>query len=50
MVNWASTTYKSIADAETAIELIANTVRVEVFTVNQDGMDKILVLTGGDYI
>lgn len=50
MVNWASTTYKSIADAETAIELIANTVRVNVFSVKEDGKDKILVLTGGDFI
>lgn len=50
MVNWAVNTYKSIADAETAIELIANTVRVEVLPVNEDGKDKIVVLTGGNYV
>ena len=49
MVNWASTTYASIASAETAIELIANTVRIEVFSIKEDGKDKILVLTGGTY-
>ena len=49
MVNWAVNTYKSIGDAETAIELIANTVRVEVSVVREDGKDKILVLTGGTY-
>lgn len=50
MVNWASTTYASIADAETAMELIANTVRILVFSVKEDGKDKILVLTGGNYV
>ena len=49
MVDWVSTTYTSIASAETAIEAIANTVRVEVFSVREDGKDKIVVLTGGAY-
>lgn len=49
MVDYAVETYTTTAAAETAIEAIANTVRIFVIPVVEDGRSKIMVITGGTY-
>ena len=49
MTDWVWNTYNSIADAETAVEAIANTNRIIVFGFKEGAFQKIVVLTGGSY-
>jgi len=47
MVNYAGVVYSSAADFETAVELIANTVRIYPITFMEAGRQKFMIITGG---
>jgi len=44
MANWIWNTYNTIAEAETAVEAIANTVTIHVFGFKEGAMQKIVVV------
>jgi len=45
MANWVWNTYDTIAAAETAVELIANTVTIHVFGFKEGALQKIVVVS-----
>ena len=44
MANWIVTTYATVAALETAVELLANTVTIQVIPYQESGMTKYVLI------